>query len=161
MSPISEIQENQDDTPAMLPSAVPMISPQADMAVVIEAFLTSQIPNKKTARGYRRHITNAMGSMGIERFSDLQPIHLMNYRTDLMADGRGMATKAQALIAVRSFLTWGAALRGHDMSMDQTHHPFKEGTCPCSERSLSSSKPFNSTVETSQRSLRSAPRQNR
>jgi integrase/recombinase XerD len=57
--------------------------------------------------------------MGIERFRDLQPIHLMNYKSELMADGRGTATHAQALIALRSFLTWGAALRGHDISMDQ------------------------------------------
>lgn len=125
MSPIYAITETLDPVPALLPSAVPLVSPDAAMPDVIEAFLTSQIPNKKTARGYLRHITAAMEMMGVEKFADLQPIHLMNYRTELMADTRGMATKAQALIAVRSFLTWGAALRGHDMSMDQALYLLK------------------------------------
>ena len=57
--PDSEIAENLETVPALLPSAVPMISPDALMPEVIEAFLVSQIPNKKTARGYRRHITAA------------------------------------------------------------------------------------------------------
>jgi len=105
--------------------AVPMVSPTAEIATVIEAFLTSQIPNKKTARGYRRHITAAMGVMCSERLADLQPVHLMNYRSELLADGRGTATHAQAIIAVRSFLTWGAALRGHDINMDQANYLLK------------------------------------
>ena len=121
----SEIVENLETTPALLPGAVPMISPDAPIESVIEAFLTSQIPNKKTARGYRRHIFAAMGMMCIEKLSDLQPVHLMNYRTELMADTRGTATHAQALIALRSFLTWGAALRGHDMNMDQALYLLK------------------------------------
>lgn len=125
MSPVCEIQGNQGDTPALLPGAVPMISPDADMPLVIEAFLTSQIPNKKTARGYRRHITTAMEMMGVEKFSQLEPLHLMNYRSELMADTRGHATHAQALIAVRSFLVWGSALRGHDLSMDQAKYLLK------------------------------------
>jgi len=123
--PIYEIAENLETAPALLPGAVPMISPDAPIESVVEAFLTSQIPNKKTARGYRRHINAAMGMMCIEKLSDLQPVHLMNYRTELMADTRGMATHAQALIALRSFLTWGAALRGHDMSMDQALYLLK------------------------------------
>lgn len=123
--PISQIEENLIDTPVMMPGAVPMVSPDAPMPEVIESFLTSQIPNKKTARGYRRHITAAMETMGVEKFSDLQPIHLMNFRSELMADTRGAATHAQALIALRSFLTWGAALRGHNLSMDQALYLLK------------------------------------
>lgn len=119
MVPVFEIEENLPDAPALLPGALPLISPEAEMPTVIEAFLTSQIPNKKTARGYRRHITAAMEMMGVERFRDLEPLHLMNYRSELMADKRGTATHAQALIAVRSFLVWGAALKGHCLSMDQ------------------------------------------
>lgn len=119
------IRETLETVPALLPGAVPMVSPDAAMPDVIEAFLTSQIPNKKTARGYRRHITAAMEMMGVEKFADLQPIHLMNYRSELMADTRGRATHAQALIAVRSFLVWGSALRGHELSMDQAKYLLK------------------------------------
>lgn len=119
MSPLYAIDENLPDAPALTSSAVPEISRDAAIPVVIEAFLTSQIPNKKTARGYRRHLLAAFDMMAVERLTDLQPIHLMNYRSELMRDTRGMATHAQALIAVRSFLTWGAALCGHDLRMDQ------------------------------------------
>ena len=125
MSLFSAIEENLETVPALLPGAVPLVSPDAEIATVIEAFLTSQIPNKKTARGYRRHITAAMGMMCVERFSDLQPVHLMNYRSELLADTRGTATHAQALIALRSFLTWGAALRGHLLPMDQALYLLK------------------------------------
>jgi integrase/recombinase XerD len=96
-----------------------MISREAEIATVIEAFLISQIPNKKTARGYRGHLLAAFGMMAVERLEELQPIHLMNYRSELIADTRGTATHAQALIAVRSFLNWVSCLRGHDLSMDQ------------------------------------------
>ena len=119
MCPNFTIEETPETVPVLLAGAVPMVSPDAGMADVVESFLTSQIPNKKTARGYRRHILAAMDMMGVEKFSQLQPVHLMNYRSELMADTRGMATHAQALIALRSFLTWGAALRGHVLSMDQ------------------------------------------
>lgn len=125
MCPISEIGKNLPDPPTLAPGTVPMVSPDAPMSEVIEVYLTSSITNKKTARGYRRHITAAMGMMCIERFRDLEPIHLMNYRSALMADKRGTATHAQALIALRSFLTWGAALRGHDLSMFQAMHLLK------------------------------------
>ena len=46
--PIYEIAENLETAPALLPGAVPMISPDAPIESVVEAFLTSQIPNKKT-----------------------------------------------------------------------------------------------------------------
>ena len=125
MCPNFTTEETPETVPVLLAGAVPMVSPDAGMADVVESFLTSQIPNKKTARGYRRHILAAMDMMGVEKFSQLQPVHLMNYRSELMADTRGMATHAQALIALRSFLTWGAALRGHDMSMDQALYLLK------------------------------------
>ncbi len=105
--------------PALLPGVVPLVSPDAAIPEVVEAFLASQITNKKTARGYRRHILAAFDMMAVERFSDLQPIHLMTYRSELLADRRGTATHAQALISLRSFLVWGAALKGHCLSMDQ------------------------------------------
>lgn len=96
MSPIYEIEGNLATAPALTSSPVPTISADALMPALVEAFLTSQIPNKKTARGYRRHILNAVGMMGVERFSELQPIHLMTYRSELLADTRGTATPAEA-----------------------------------------------------------------
>lgn len=101
------------------PGVVPSVDRETNILEIIESFLASQIPNKKTARGYRRHLTNAFESMAVERLSDLQALHLMTYRGALVADGRGSATHAQALIALRSFLVWCAALGGHDMRSEQ------------------------------------------
>lgn len=98
---------------------VPTIDRLSPIEETIEAFLESQIPKKTTARGYRRHLLHAAGLMALERLEEVQPVHLVAYRRYLMADGRGTATHAQALIALRSFLTWGAAMRGHDITTDQ------------------------------------------
>ena len=125
MVPYSEIDENLETVPVFIPGAVPTVSPDRSIVDVIEAFLASAIPNKKTARGYRRHLKIAMESMGIETLAGLQPVHLMNYRTELMADTRGAATHAQALIALRSFLTWGSALQGHALPMVQALYLLK------------------------------------
>jgi site-specific recombinase XerD len=122
MCPIFAIEENLSDVPVLVPGAVPIVNPRSPLHGVVETYLSSQIPNKKTARGYRRHIKAALDMMGVETFADLQPFHLMQYCSDLMGDSRGAATHAQALIAVRSFLQWGAALRGHDLSMDQVRY---------------------------------------
>jgi site-specific recombinase XerD len=122
MVPICEIEENQETVPALTSSAVPTINPDSLMPQVIEAFLACHVPNRKTARGYRRHITAAMDMMAVEKFSELRPIHLMNYKSELMVGPRGMATKAQALIALRAFLKWGAALGGHTLNMVQVEY---------------------------------------
>lgn len=120
--PNFEIQENLPDTPALIPGAVPALNPASPIGLVIDAFLASHVPNKKTSRGYRRHVTAAMDMMAVERLSDLEPIHLMNYHSELMADPRGKATKAQALISLRGFLRWGAALGGHTLNMVQVEY---------------------------------------
>lgn len=104
---------------------VPLVDRSSPIEETIESFLGSQIPKKTTARGYRRHLLHAAGMMALERLEEAQPVHLVSYRRYLLADGRGTATHAQALIALRSFLTWGAAMRGHDIPMDQALYLLK------------------------------------
>lgn len=104
---------------------VPSVDRDTAIESVIESFLGSAIPKKTTARGYRRHLIHAFGIMAIEKLADLEPVHLMIFRQRLLADGRGAATHAQAIIAVRSFLTWAAALRGHTIPMDQANYLLK------------------------------------
>lgn len=113
--PSFEIEENQEFVPVFNTGAVPTVNPESNITEVLDAFLSSQITNRKTARGYRRHNTAFIGATCLERFSDLQTIHLVNYRSELMADGRGVATHSQALISVRSFLRWSCAMGGHDI----------------------------------------------
>ena len=119
-------------TPAVLgnlamlePCEVPSVDRDTAIESVIESFLGSAVTKKTTARGYRRHLLHAFGIMAVEKLSDLQPVLLMNFRRYLLADGRGAATHAQAIIALRSFLTWAAALRGHDIPMDQASYLLK------------------------------------
>jgi len=123
MSPISESEENLETVPALTLDRVPTLNPDSLMPQVVEAYLTSQIPNRKTARGYRRHILAAMDTMAIERLAEIQPEHLMDYKAELMGSTHfGLATKAQALIALRSFPKWGSALRGHELNMGQVEY---------------------------------------
>lgn len=63
--------------------------------------------------------------MGLETLSEIQPVQLQSFRQYLMADGRGAASHAQALIALRSFLKWVAAMDGHDMRMDTVEYLLK------------------------------------
>lgn len=125
MCPDYEVLGNLAVQPVFNTGAVPTVSPDADVEKVIEAFLGSQIPKKTTARGYHRHLRHAFGMMAVERMGDLEPIHLMEYRRYLMEDGRGVATHAQALISVRSFMTWCAAMRAHSLPMDQALYLLK------------------------------------
>jgi len=120
--PIFEIEENLEKVPVFNRGAVPTVNPDSNITEAMEAFLASQVPNKKTARGYRRHITQFIGMACLERFSDMQTLHLANYRSELMDDGRGDATHAQALISVRSFLRWGSAMMAHDIRRETVEY---------------------------------------
>jgi site-specific recombinase XerD len=88
----------------------------------MEAYLASQVPNGKTARGYRRHIGHFIETLALECPARVQTIHLVNYRSALMADGRGEATHAQALIAVRSVLRWAIAMGGNDLRLETVQY---------------------------------------
>lgn len=105
--------------------AIPTVDGTQPIEEVIEAFLGSQIPKANTARGYRRHLLHAFGMMAIERLADVEPGHLAQYRRYLIQDGRSAATHAQAIIAMRSFLTWTAAMLGHTLNMHQVLYLLK------------------------------------
>ena len=123
MCPIAEGGENQEVVPALTSDRVPTLNPESLLPQVVEAFLSSQIPNPKTARGYRRHILAALDMMVIERFPEIQPGNLMDFKAELMAKKTvGNATKSQALTAMRSFLEWGSALGGHSLNMHQVKY---------------------------------------
>ncbi len=72
----------------------------------LEAFLSTAVDSEHTRRAYRRHILEAFRLMGLTSLAEMTAEHLVRYRKILMADGRGPATHAQALSALRSFLGW-------------------------------------------------------
>ena len=120
--PVFAIKENHASEPVFNAGAVPTVNPDSNITEAMDAFLTSQITNKKTARGYRRHITHFIGMQCLERFLDLKTINLAVYRSELMNDGRGDATHAQALIGVRSFLCWASAMMAHNIRWETINY---------------------------------------
>lgn len=122
MCPISETDGDLESVTVINPGAVPSLNPDSRITDAVEAFLGNQIPNKTTARGYRRHLLQAFGIMAVETPGELEAIHLVNYKNELMADGRGEATHAQALISLRSFLKWTSAMGGHQLRMEQVNY---------------------------------------
>lgn len=81
----------------------------------LEAFLASR-DSANTRRAFRRHLTLAFRAMRIETLEDFTPAHLIAYRAALLGDGRGPSSHAQALAAVRSFLTWCADMGGLELA---------------------------------------------
>ena len=120
--PDFEINENLPVTPALTLDAVPVINRASAVSLVIEAFLDCRIPNKKTARTYRRNITEAFEMMCVAQLSELQMVQLVAWKGILMADRRGESSHAAALIAVRSFLDWTGAMGGHDLPMERVKY---------------------------------------
>ena len=82
------------------------------MVAAILAFLLSKVDSDNTRRAYAREIKDAFRAMAIPSLQVLTPAHLVRFREILMNDGRGAASHAQALYAVRSFLEWCADVAG-------------------------------------------------
>jgi integrase/recombinase XerC len=72
----------------------------------LEAFLLNELDSVHSRRAYRRHIRAAFKILRVESVSAVTANALVNYREVLLSDGRGAATHAQALYAMRSFLDW-------------------------------------------------------
>lgn len=114
MCPTPETEENLEQVPVFNAGAVPTLNGESRITETLSIFLDSQIPNKKTARGYRHGCNLFIESQSLERFSDLQTIHLVHWRAELMSNGTA-SRSAKALIAVRSFLRWAGAMDAHQI----------------------------------------------
>ncbi len=89
------------------PTAGAQIIPEAiPVPRVIASFLSGGIDSTDTRRAYRRHLHDAFALLDVDDVRDLTGERLAGYRAQLLADGRGAATHAQALAAVRAFLRW-------------------------------------------------------
>jgi len=89
------------------PAAGAQIIPEAiPVPRVIASFLSGGIDSTDTRRAYRRHLHDAFALLEVEDVRELTGERLAGYRAQLLADGRGAATHAQALAAVRAFLRW-------------------------------------------------------
>lgn len=106
-------------TPALPLNAMPLPSARLlalgdsdELRGPLEAYLSTAVDSVHTRRAYRRHIKHAFQTMTLTGVALLTPEHLVHYREVLMADGRGAASHAQALSALRSFLAWVADMNG-------------------------------------------------
>lgn len=78
----------------------------------LEAFLMNALDSPHSRRAYKRHVRDAFGVMGVDTVAAVTPERLVLYRAVLLEDGRGQASHAQALSALRSFLNWCADMGG-------------------------------------------------
>ena len=101
----------------ILPS-IPTISPALTITAARDLYVGSLVSDG-TKAAYGRHIERFGQLMDLTTIGQIQTGHLMVFRDHLMANGRGAATHAQILIALRSFLTWAATLNG--LTMDSSH----------------------------------------
>lgn len=83
---------------------------------IIQAFLAN-IESAKTKKDYARHLIDFVAAINKPLY-ELVIYDLPKYRENLMNDGRGTATHAQAISAVRSFLKWSRGLDFHKVSCD-------------------------------------------
>jgi len=84
---------------------------RASVALML-GFLLSKLDSEHSRRAYARHLKEAFSIMGLGSLGELGAGRLVRYREVLMTDGRGEASHAQALYAVRSFFDWCADVAG-------------------------------------------------
>lgn len=106
-------------TPPLNIAEVPRIDPGVPVGRALELFLeTTNSPH--TRRAYRRNIRNFLQLLGVETLGEIEVGHLVAYRAFVLAaDNYATASQSQALVAVRSFLFWAAALDGVKFRMEQ------------------------------------------
>jgi site-specific recombinase XerD len=88
---------------------------RATWETVVEAFLSSNLDSHNTWQAYRRHLRVAFGAFRVRTVAEVNGAMLAGYRARLMDDGRGDASHAQAVSALRSFLRWSRALGVHGL----------------------------------------------
>ena len=120
--PIPATDRNLPDPTECNTDADHTVTAESNILDALDSYLGSQIPNSRTARGYRRHIEIAIEDMGIESFAGISQAKLVGYRAGLMQDPRSDATHAQALVALRSFLRWACAMDVLALRWDTIHY---------------------------------------
>jgi len=88
--------------------------------VVVDAYLDANVDSVNTRRAYGRHLVDALSRLLPEdgTLSMLAPSDLAGHRAAVLADGRGPASHAQAIAALRAFLGWAAGIGAVRLSGD-------------------------------------------
>lgn len=78
----------------------------------VEAFLARGVGNPHTRRAYQRHLREALPFLGVSQIGELSGELLSQHRQRIMDGPGGLASKRQALAALRAFLHFTAGMRG-------------------------------------------------
>jgi site-specific recombinase XerD len=86
--------------------------------LVVEAYLDAAIDSQHTRHAYARHLRSAFAVLGVATVSDLTGADLARYRASVISSKLAPASQAQALAALRSFLSWSRTLGAHRVSAE-------------------------------------------
>ncbi len=102
------------------PAALPQLAAAAGTSwpVVLDAYLATAVDSDHTRRAYRRHVTAALEWCGVPTLAELTGGALAAYRAHVTSLSVAPASQAQALAALRSFLTWSRTMGAHGLPGD-------------------------------------------
>jgi site-specific recombinase XerD len=100
----------------VLPASV--LTATTPWQAVAEAYLDAAIDSAHTRRAYARHLHNACAVLGIWTVGELTGADLARYRASVISSDLAPGSQAQALAALRSFLSWTRTLGAHRLSGD-------------------------------------------
>lgn len=94
------------------------LTPFVPWEEVLGAFLSAEMDSPETRRAYRRGIAACLTALGHGTLAEVSGAELAAYRAALLADGRGAASHAVALAALRSFLRWAHRFGASTLTAD-------------------------------------------
>jgi len=94
------------------------LGPFVPWSEVLEAFLSAAVDSPETRRAYQRAVVACMEALGVVTLAEVSGTALAAYRATLLQDGRGAATHALALAAIRSFLKWAVRFSACGLTLD-------------------------------------------
>lgn len=88
----------------------------SDFVNAVQSFILTR-DSSKTRKDYERHLIDFINKINKPLY-EIKPEDLVKYREKLLSDGRGNATHAQSIAAIRSFLKWSKGLDLHTISYE-------------------------------------------
>ena len=108
----------QDQSPQVFNDSVPLASAEPPWEKVVAGFLAAGVDSPGTRRAYGRHLQRAGLVFGNVPLSAINGMMLTDFRVAVTGSGLSPSTQAQALSALRSFLSWTGSMGGHQLSSD-------------------------------------------
>jgi integrase/recombinase XerD len=99
-------------------SSAVALAPATPWRVVVDAYLAAAVDSENTRRPYRRHLVDALTTLGVRAVDELRGADLARYRAAVTSSPLAPASQAQALAALRSFLSWSGTMGAHGLTAD-------------------------------------------